>query len=146
MLHIEFAARVARGCKKAMIDVAWMTRGGQIFRAPAEIFKRWHELPYGMWSCADGRQVLFNRFYEPFLQRRPGCPPEPADPKERVKFCRQEWFYGDEHTENQTRALASSALASFLSRAPMGEFPSNLVAADRECRRLHVRPPWLSEP
>jgi len=64
-----------------MIDVAWMTRGGQIFRGPAEMFKRWHELPYGMWTCADGRQVLFNRFYEPILQRPRAARPKWPTPK-----------------------------------------------------------------
>jgi hypothetical protein len=130
-----------------MIDVAWMTRGGQIFRAPDEMFKRWHELPYGMWTCADGRQVLFNRFYEPIQQRRPGCPPEPANSKERVKFCRQEWFYGDEHTEIQMRALAAAALVDFLSLLPRAaRIPRHLLSANRMCRKLHVEPPLLSQP
>ena len=26
-------------------------------------------LPYGRWRCADGREVLFNRFYEPIWER-----------------------------------------------------------------------------
>jgi hypothetical protein len=30
--------------------------------------------PYGMWTCADSRQVLFNRRYRPILERRPGQP------------------------------------------------------------------------
>jgi hypothetical protein len=130
-----------------MADLMMRTSAsGHKFFSPAALFTRWNDLPYGMWTCEDGRQVLFNRFYEPILLRRAGSLPEPADPKERVDFCRQEWFYGDEHTENQMRILASSALASFLSRSPMSEFPPNLVAADRNCRRLHVNPPWLSEP
>lgn len=29
-------------------------------------------LPYGRWTCADGRQVLFNREYQPILQCREG--------------------------------------------------------------------------
>jgi hypothetical protein len=27
-------------------------------------------LPYGMWTCADGREVLFNRNYDPIWGRR----------------------------------------------------------------------------
>ena len=54
-----------------------------------------HRLPYGKWTCADGREVLFNRNYKPIWQRRPGQPAEAADPAERVRFERQEWFYSD---------------------------------------------------
>jgi hypothetical protein len=39
---------------------------------------------YGKWTCADGREVLFNRGYKPIWQRCPGQPAEPADPHERV--------------------------------------------------------------
>ena len=35
---------------------------------------------YGKWTCADGREVLFNRGYRPIWQRYPGQPAEPADP------------------------------------------------------------------
>lgn len=27
-------------------------------------------LPYGMWTCFDGRQVLFNREYQPILEKK----------------------------------------------------------------------------
>lgn len=29
-------------------------------------------LPYGIWTCADGREVLFNREYQPIAQRKDG--------------------------------------------------------------------------
>jgi hypothetical protein len=45
-------------------------------------------LPYGIWICADGREVLFNRAYTPIWQRRPGQTAEPADPSERVPDSR----------------------------------------------------------
>jgi hypothetical protein len=38
-------------------------------------------LPYGIWICADGREVLFNRAYSPIWQRSPGQLAEPADPR-----------------------------------------------------------------
>jgi hypothetical protein len=28
-------------------------------------FRLTNDLPYGIWLCAGGREVLFNRFYEP---------------------------------------------------------------------------------
>lgn len=40
--------------------------------------------PYGKWTCADGREVLFNRDYCPIWQRRPGQPARPAYPFEWV--------------------------------------------------------------
>jgi hypothetical protein len=52
-------------------------------------------LPYGQWTCADGRQVLFNRRYKPIWQRYPGRPAIAADAKEWVPWIRQEWFYND---------------------------------------------------
>jgi hypothetical protein len=54
-----------------------------------------HRLPYGKWTCADGREVLFNRNYKPIWERRPGGTTEPANSAERVKFVQQEWFYDD---------------------------------------------------
>ena len=29
-------------------------------------------LPYGKWTCADGREVVFNREYQPIYQRKDG--------------------------------------------------------------------------
>lgn len=53
-------------------------------------------LPYGVWKCADGRDVLFNRDYQPIFDRRVGSGPVPADPQEWVKHIDEEkWFYSD---------------------------------------------------
>ncbi len=52
-------------------------------------------LPYGKWTCADGREVLFNRHYKSIWQRAPGTPAEAANPDERVKFEKEDWFYDD---------------------------------------------------
>jgi hypothetical protein len=51
-------------------------------------------LPYGKWTCADGREVLFNRFYGPIWQRSDGLTTA-ADSTEWVKHIQQEWFYSD---------------------------------------------------
>jgi hypothetical protein len=52
-------------------------------------------LPYGMWTCADGREVLFNRRYRPIWQRRPGQSTTAADENEWVPWVHQRWFYAD---------------------------------------------------
>jgi hypothetical protein len=54
-----------------------------------------HQCPYGKWTCADGREVLFNRGYKPILQRRPGLPAQSADPMEFVSYVEQEFFFDD---------------------------------------------------
>jgi hypothetical protein len=50
-------------------------------------------LPYGKWTCEDGREVLFNRHYEPIWESRPGEPSRQAYPKERVPCVKQEYFW-----------------------------------------------------
>jgi hypothetical protein len=55
----------------------------------------YRDLPYGIWTCADGRQVLFNRRYQPMWQRMPGEQASEANPDERIPFERQEWLYSD---------------------------------------------------
>lgn len=63
---------------------------------PAQPLRRLrHRMPYGKWTCADGREVLFNRDYKPIWQKMPGQPAEAADAEERVPFKKQEWFYQD---------------------------------------------------
>jgi hypothetical protein len=92
-----------------------LSRNGHRFLAPPKVFNRWNDLPYGVWTTRTGRQVLFNRFYEPIWQREPDKPPEPADAAEWVKeIVNQQWFYGDENkTEASMRRAASAALESW---------------------------------
>ncbi len=49
-------------------------------------------LPYGKWTCADGREVLFNRSYMPIWERHHGVT-RPILQSERVKFVHQKHFY-----------------------------------------------------
>lgn len=55
---------------------------------------RWNELPYGLWRCANGREVLFNRRYQPIYERYDGIT-VPALRDEWVRFTAQYWFYDD---------------------------------------------------
>lgn len=65
---------------------------------PTEIFERRRiALPYGKWTCADGRQVLFNRNYKPIWQRASDGSISPGDTEEWVAFAEQEHFYGPDH-------------------------------------------------
>lgn len=71
------------------------------------------ELPYGLWTCADGREVLFNRHYQPIWQRHQGHV-MPAMRGEWVKFVSQRWFYNDSTCRKaSTRQRLNSVLAAF---------------------------------
>jgi hypothetical protein len=63
-------------------------------RTHEEVVKR---LPYGVWICADGREVMFNRSYAPMWERASaGAETKPADPNEWVKdIIQQKFFYTD---------------------------------------------------
>jgi hypothetical protein len=61
----------------------------------AKTLEQWHRQPYGIWTCADGRQVMFNRQYKPMWQRLPDGRVALADPSEWVHWQKQDWFYDD---------------------------------------------------
>jgi hypothetical protein len=72
------------------------------YRAPHAVpplgtrFERWRFwCPYGRWTCADGREVLFNRHYIAIYQRRPGKGVRVADHGEWVPWVEQSWFFND---------------------------------------------------
>ena len=52
-------------------------------------------LPYGIWTRADGRKVLFNRRYTPMWERMPGRPSKRANPDERVPWVKQDHYFDD---------------------------------------------------
>jgi len=60
-------------------------------------------LPYGKWTCEDGREVIFNREYQPILQRKDGVVAY-ADRNERVEgIVSHEYYYDD--NSNPTNIL-----------------------------------------
>jgi hypothetical protein len=68
-------------------------------------------LPYGRWTCADGREVLFNRQYRPLWSRRPGEMAVAAHRGEWVAGIVEEGHYYDDscpvrtNQEVQTRCI-----------------------------------------
>src|SRR5260221_14513443 len=91
-----------RGC--AELDASGHSRGPAKPQAPGLTrrpplttkFERWRFwLPYGCWTCADGREVLFNRRYVPIYERRPGEPARVADHDEWVPWTEQRWLFTD---------------------------------------------------
>jgi hypothetical protein len=74
---------------------------------------RWR-LPYGCWTCADGREVLYNRDYRPVCERWPGQKPQMANPKAWVhNIVREEWFYHDGTPETQKMKVAKEKLSEW---------------------------------
>lgn len=101
-------------------------------------------LPYGLWTCEDGREVLFNRRYEPIWQRRVGAVAEAADPSERVPWLHQSWLY-QEDDPPWADASTLARLAAVLSAwgVPIPELAARLreareVAMSRGARDHHV--------
>jgi hypothetical protein len=52
-------------------------------------------LPYGCWTCADGREILFSRAYAPLWQRSPDGRVTRANPEERVPWIQQKFYFND---------------------------------------------------
>lgn len=51
--------------------------------------------PYGIWTCDDGREVLFNRDYCPVLERKDDGPARPANMGAWINWKKQSWFFND---------------------------------------------------
>jgi hypothetical protein len=87
--------------------------------APLESALLTLRMPYGVWTCHDGREVLFNREYRPIWERRPGEAPRAADPFEWVRIKTQRWFYVDDaRPASGRRAAALLALQAWGLPAP----------------------------
>lgn len=74
-------------------------------------------LPYGIWTCEDGRQVLFNRDYCPIWERHNGVT-QPANYYEWVPYVTQAWFYNDGHTLAQSIRIGMKVLRDWHVRCP----------------------------
>jgi hypothetical protein len=93
----------------------YLMRGRQTLRrmdCKPEVATRWL-MPYGIWTCADGREVLFDRIYKPICDRRAGEQPKFCDPDEWVSWVKQDRFYDDSDEESDRRKAAQSALVDW---------------------------------
>jgi hypothetical protein len=92
----------------------YVTRGGQpIVTSSKRVFTRWNEMPYGVWRAKDGREVLFNRFYEPIWARAAsGASPEPAALDQR-NIGKSVWFYNDGHSDAEKVRRAAAVMTEW---------------------------------
>jgi hypothetical protein len=62
------------------------------------------EWPYGLWTCASGREIIFNRSYWPIWQRIDGVVTRNANLCEWVDgIVEQKFFYDDASSPWRTR-------------------------------------------
>jgi hypothetical protein len=110
-------------------------------------FERWrHWCPYGIWTCADGREVLFNRDYVPIFERRPGALGRVADHAEWVAWVRQDFFFNDTNSpvswwsvpswEWQPVVIRINKLFVKWALSPLPPRPRNKRASSPRRRRL----------
>jgi hypothetical protein len=64
------------------------------------------KLPYGKWTCENGRQVLFNRGYEPIYERSPEGSVSAAFHGEFIESIVDSVFFWDDSTKNAPKAAA----------------------------------------
>lgn len=77
-------------------------------------------LPYGLWTCEDGREVIFNRDYRPIWQRNGGSAWE-ADSREQVPWVEQRWFLSDIDGRKQQVARLERILDDFITGRPLSK-------------------------
>jgi hypothetical protein len=65
------------------------------YRLATKLARMRQELPYGVWTCADGTEVLFNRRYQPIWRRTPGGAVKPTKRDEWIDRIDQKWIFGD---------------------------------------------------
>jgi hypothetical protein len=93
------------------------------------------KLPYGKWTCGDGKEVLFNRDFQPIWDRLPGEAARPADPDVRCEHVKEKWYFGDRNppwsNERSVRrcldALGVFGVPGYSEQAPPGEISNKAI-------------------
>jgi hypothetical protein len=102
-------------------------------------------LPYGQWTCPDGRVVLFNRGYRPIWERLADGTVRPADGTECVRFSQQEWFYTDRHSEAESRKRAAAVVTNWCLPVPTNAEAASCLRGQGRQRLLRHYDPHPSE-
>lgn len=106
--------------------------------SPADIEKMLAELPYGLWTCADGRIVIFNRRYHPLWHRLPDGTVERANSYEWVKFIEQRWF---DYTDVRYARITRERLCQILRDLFAGkDLTAHTIVTEWDFDRPEVRP------
>jgi hypothetical protein len=106
-------------------------------------FERWRAMcPYGQWTTAEGREILFNRDYCPILQRWPGEYAFPADPTEWVPWVKQKWFYNDGTPREFINTIVNAVLVDW-GLPPLPPMPERRTAGRSHHERCLMPNPYL---
>jgi hypothetical protein len=102
------------------------TDGGQAYFSRSEVsllnealhplFPMRATLPYGKWSCADGREALFNRDFQPIWERLPGQASRRADRDAIYEYAKEKRFFSDQNppwTSDRSLRRSLDALLAF---------------------------------
>ncbi len=80
----------------------------------ADIERALEALPYGRYIARDGREILFNRAYQPIWEKLPNGEIRRANPHEWIDWVRQAWLeLGSMRYEKSARAAYRKALRDF---------------------------------
>ena len=117
-------------------------RNGPITRRMPRAMKMAIELPYGRWTCRDGREALFNRRYVPIWQRRLGEDATPADPSEWFTFTAETWLwpYDDDAPWYRRETLARCEAALTAWGLPTDIFELSRLRFEAAYVAVHVVP------
>jgi hypothetical protein len=84
------------------------------------------ELPYGVWICDDGAEVLFNRDCSPIWRRTPDGQVAPAHPQQKIEYVAHKWFFHDSSPpwrDRRCRKHCEKVLDDFKCGRPLSELP-----------------------
>lgn len=73
---------------------------------------RW-SLPYGVWTCRDGREIIYDRRYRPIAQRLPGQPPSLVRDHWVTDISSRHWLYDDATPEAEKLRRAKQILTDW---------------------------------
>lgn len=108
---------------------------------PARFDPMRFRLPYGIWTCADGREVLFNREYRAIWERLPDGTVREADPDEWVPFTTQLLYFQDGNTpwrDRETHRFCENVLASWSPPERVAPYPDEILFPRRGYDRKAV--------
>jgi hypothetical protein len=105
------------------------------------LVEQFYSLPYGVWRCADGREVLFDRSYHPIWQRRPRGIASEVREWEAVNWEKQFFFYTTDADWASTIPKLQNALDDFKNGKPIERW----IVAEQSWFKIPPRPRLLGQ-
>lgn len=118
-MHTGLPLKLVRQCWKAY--VAWLKANNANLPAikakpiskKERLRLRWEELPYGCWQTESGREIVFNRRYQPLWVRNPDGHIIAGDRTEWIyDITAKHYFYGASCGETEEQKLEAAIAAA----------------------------------